>query len=402
MTLSDDLRHWINLSHAQAWAASVSSPAVYKTPDEPGLVAALLGSDIQNGLEAELKKALGPTANVQVDSVFTHKTPLVKPNGKTPVEIGDLLLIRQHFVTGPTPSAQGMAVLLQAKKNSKPSSGNVSSGKENIQFELYRDWPTFHGETRLARTPDAHPKAKPWDFKEPHRKNKFGQYLAIFDQAAHDFTPPTTLGAATTAFTASSYPPTAWSSGLVMPPPGPLEVNCPDDFAHTLAEFLRGNVGEPFAPGSIGGTDHWSRFINTMLGEAAKTSYSFVSRRTNITTATPRGARICTLMAMEPLVKLAIIQEIQSYLPRHDGSGLPNFMDEPHFFYNASRRPGFIYDLREMSETLRQLIGAIDTPPNNPEDSVRRADDNDGHVPILSIATSGPQPLWDMPRPRQE
>lgn len=409
MALLHQLRHLINLSHALAWDDAVRSPSKYNTPDEPGLVAALLDSRIQDGLEGELRKALGATANVQVDSIFTHKTPLVKPCGVTPVEIGDLLLIRQHFVTG-TAIVQGMALLLQAKKNIQPSSGDISSGKPNIQFELYRDWPSFHGETRLEYTPDPFSSPpQPWDFKLTNPLGRFGEYVAVFGDQAHGLNPPAALGAATAAFSVSHYPPmrpaghpkTAWSSGQVSPTAAPTEVACPKDFAETLEQFFHGNAGEPFVPGVMRGTDHWSRFVNTMLGEAAKTDYTFLSRRTNVTANTPRGAQICTFMAIQPLVKLAIMREVHQYLPYTTMHGLPNFRHEPHFYHLAISRSGFVEDLAQMEASLRVAIGAGDAPPRHPEEPALPRQNSGYHVPILSIATSGSLPLWEsreMPR----
>ena len=159
MALSDNLRKWINVSHALAFEGAA---AAAKKVDEPGLISALLDTRVQTSLERELQTACGRTANVRIDSIFTHKTPTVKHSGQSPVEIGDLLLIRQHFsTTGGKP--QGKALLLQAKKNGSPNSGSVATGNPNIQFELYRTWPSFTGATRLPGTPDP-TSPDPWDF----------------------------------------------------------------------------------------------------------------------------------------------------------------------------------------------------------------------------------------------
>ena len=66
---------------------------------------------------------------MKIQSIFTHKTPTVQPltstqrlfgkllplPGKTPVEIADLLLVRQHFVASTSGahalSTQGKALL---------------------------------------------------------------------------------------------------------------------------------------------------------------------------------------------------------------------------------------------------------------------------------------------------
>lgn len=412
MALSDNLRKWINISHALAFEGAANAK---KNVDEPGLVSALLDASIQASLEHELQTAYGRAANVRIDSIFTHKTPTVTPSGQSSVEIGDLLLIRQHFsTTGAKP--QGRALLLQAKKNGSPNSGSVTTGNPNIQFELYRSWPSFTGATRLPHTPDL-TSPSPWDFKLTDPNGRFGQYLAVFDEKAHAFTPPSTLGSETPAFAKSSYPQigqskTTWSNGPLALPPASQStpVDCPNDFAETLAKMFMGNAGEPFVPGLMKGKDHWSIFINTMLLEAAKLDYTFVSRRTNVNTATRRGATICALMAMQPFFKLAVMQEVKRYSPKSDADGLMNFEWEPHFFDQSARESRFIADLQGAYR------GLLDTLRNSDEDQRATVTENRGgeppvrswesdreergnHVPILSIATSGPEPLWkDFPR----
>lgn len=272
LALLDDLRYWINLSHALAWQGTAQTQAdpkvkTYWTPDEPGLVAALLDSRIQSGLELEFKKVCTGRANVRIDSIFTHKTPTVRFGGKTPVEIGDLLLVRQHFDTQ-TLTSQGKALLLQAKKNTASNSGSVSSGNPNTQFELYKGWAPFQGVTRLP--------VGPWNFLQTNQQGRFGEYLAVFEGHAHTFTLPGTLGAATSAFNQSDYPShpppkTAWANGPVAPTASAANfVQCPDDFAITLSDFFIGRAGESFVPGPIGTRNDWSDFVNTMIGEAAK------------------------------------------------------------------------------------------------------------------------------------
>jgi len=397
LPLVDKLRQLINLSHALAWENAGHSPSTYKTPDEPGLVAAFLDPVIQVALEKLLQAAIGRKANLQVDSIFTHKTPLVRPTGMSPVEIGDLLLVRQHFVTG-SQSVQGRALLLQAKKNAKPNSGDISNGKPNIQFELYRIWPTFSGETRLSERPDLN-RPDLWDFKKTNPNGRFGQYLAVFDGQAHGLTLPATLGPPTAAFAASGYPKhplpkTTWSNGIVSPTALPTEVDCPIDFAEVLESFFHGSVGESFVPGVLSGHDHWSMFVNTMLDEATNADYTFLSKRTNITANTPRGAQIRTLFASLPLVKLAIMREVRRYVPKIDAWGIPRFDNEPHFYFRSVENSAFINDIRQMSEGILENLNSVDWDGQPPDDVYRSdRDDGGGHVPILSIATSGPEPL---------
>ena len=409
MALSDDLRYWINLSHALAWQGTAQTQAdpnvkSYRTPDEPGLVAALLNSSIQRGLEGELKKHLTGKANVRIDSIFTHKTPTVEFGGKTPVEIGDLLLVRQHFDTH-TLTSQGKALLLQAKKNTASNSGSVSSGNPNTQFELYKGWAPFHGVTRLP--------VGPWNFLKTNQQGRFGEYLAVFEGQAHAFTPPVTLGAETAAFTQSDYPPptqpkTVWASGPVAPTASAANlVQCPNDFATTLAQFFVGLAGESFVPGSISTNNDWSDFVNTMIGVAAKTDYTFVSRRTNIQGPKRRSGTINAFVAIQPLLKLALMQQVQQYVPGVDHKGIPDFQNEPHFFKMARRASALVNDLYGMDQRLREEFfanygegeGGNNEPPFRPEEPERPSSDG-GHVPILSISTSGSEPLWETNTPK--
>ena len=192
----------------------------------------------------------------------------------------------------------------------------------------------------------------------------------------------------------------------------PTPVDCPNDFAVTLAEIFQGKAGEHFVPGLMSGKDHWSIFINTMLLEAAKLDYTFVSRRTNVNTATPRGATICALVAMQPFFKLAVMQEVERYSPETGADGLMDFEREPYFINKSREKSPFIADLLYTSDMLRHTLRVSledrratvmedrgGEPPVPSLESDREERGN--HVPILSIATSGPEPLWeDSPRRR--
>ncbi|HGM6729009.1 TPA: hypothetical protein ACKQBZ_000040 [Stenotrophomonas maltophilia] len=408
MALQQELRDLINLSHALAWKGAGESPSASNIPDEPGLVSAFLDESIQNQLEASLQNALGSSASVQVNSIFTHKTPLVTPEGRSAVEIGDLLLVRQHFVTT-TDSVEGRALLLQAKRNKHPDSGDISEGKPQIQYLLYKDWPRFHGDGRLGHCPDPTPTGgveQPWDFSLSNPLGRFGQYVAIFDGQAHPHPAVLPLAVPTAAFDASRYPPdggkgtprTTWACGQVQPTPAVTNIACKDDFAAVLEQFFLGTVGEHFTPGTVSGDDHWSRFVTTMLGAATQSSYTFLSSRTNVLKPTSRGAKINTLLGIQPLLKLAIMKEIDRHFRSAAFTASFDYDHEPHFFRRATERSEFVNHLAHIRQRLRRDLDIEYGGWLPPDDMPGPDRSGGGHVPILSIASSGPKPLLLEPR----
>ncbi len=97
MSLIDEIREYVNRSHAYAWRAA--HPIA---PDELGLVSALLCREMYQGLRDVLSRNISPSTKLMVKGVFTHQTPKVKAvTGAKAVEIGDLLIIQQHFDTDP-------------------------------------------------------------------------------------------------------------------------------------------------------------------------------------------------------------------------------------------------------------------------------------------------------------
>lgn len=420
MSLVDELRHLLNLSHLMAWEGALATGKPNAHPDEPGLVAEFFKPAIQSGIEKALRAHYGTGVNVEVHSIFTHKTPTVQPlttrlgpaggfvpiPGKTPVEIADLLLVRQHFVTSPTGthalSAQGKALLLQAKKNKSPDSGDVSSGNPLTQMELYRDWPPFYGKGRLD--------AGPWDFKLNGSHRNYGEYLAVYDGQAHVATANSRALTITPAFSRSTYPSanpnkTAWASGIVPPTTLPADhVQCSVDFSEALADVLTGSAGESFTAGVHSGSYDWSRFVNRMIQVGARGDYTFVSRRTNIKTPSRRGTTIQAFMAIQPILQLAIAQEMREYVPELDASGFPNYQHEPYFYMLAADRSPLVRDLMQMDGQLRQMLPRDGEPPRRRGDDDFGPEDEGGHVPMVLITSSGPEPLWDdgeRQRPRE-
>ena len=397
MALVDDLRDAINLSHAHAWSRATKIPP---GPDEPGLVASFLSGTTQGELRKILGSHFGGGVSMQLSSVFTHKTPTVKPAGApNGVEIGDLLLIRQHFANGPgTPATAGRALLLQAKRSSTPDSGNISSGNPKIQFELYRDWPSFVGRSHLSVGPDG-VKGSSWDFKGVSTvAERYGQYLAVYDGLAFNFvagSPPSVTSNSKSALSSSGYPPsptsaTTWANGEVLFTALPtLPVQCPTDFAKTLEEFVNGYAGIPFVPGS-GGSDHWSIFINRMLSVAAGTKYTYTSKSTGVPSGTKRLADISFWSAL-PFLSLGVKEEISTFfqsLDRPSHLEWPLYKYPEYLFYpQFSAESQFLRDLGNWVGKSSRDFDGRDFPPSEDSDE----DPDEGHVPTLILATSGPE-----------
>lgn len=362
-------RDFINLTHAYAWHHALQ---VKKVPDEPGLVSAYISKPMVRELERLVRRQLPTVKHVIANGIFTHKTPTVRPKGApNSVEIGDLLFVRQHFSKNiPT---IGRAFLLQAKRNTQPTSGNVVSGNPRIQFELYKNWPSFVGTTRIQAGCMG---SRNWKFAATQTE-PYGRYLAIYDGYA--FNPPgpptrwTGPPRAVLGSTFSRFPGnTTWSYGDVTAATSPSTgVACNQDFADLLEGFVLGNRGVPFTPGFFSTADHWSTFVNDMLSIAALGNYTYKSARTGVTQSQMRNS---TISAFQTTLGLLIQKD--------------------EFRHFAIPRPLRWYPFgaksREVLKDLLSLLpdGGGDIPPTNYEEGFNPPDEP-GHPPILSLITMG-------------
>lgn len=306
MAFEDDLRNFINLTHAYAWH---QAQAVGKVPDEPGLVSAFIAKPMLDELECLVKAELGASTKVLVDGIFTHKTPTVWPTvapNPNSVEIADLMLVRQHVNPSTGVAISGRAFLLQAKRNVLPNSGNVAAGNPFIQFNLYKKWPPFEGTTRLSK---GAANGANWQF--PYIEgNPYGRYLAVLDGNAFvpAGAPPVWQGCPTRNAACAPYTfPAAgsWGYGDISLQTAPAAgVNCSTDFALLLGEFIKGNAGVPFTPGRWSHTDHWSTFVTEMLGHALSANYTYLSGRTGIIQPAMRMGTISSFVAAQPILEL--------------------------------------------------------------------------------------------------
>lgn len=387
MTFKDELRDFINLSHAYAWHCAAGGK-----PDEPGLVSALIAPVMIKELKRiiaknEPKFASDPLPPL-LNGIFTHKTPLVQPKKETrAVEIADLMLVRQHWNTASGKVIRtGRAVLLQAKRNSVPTSGDVSTGNPRIQYNLYANWPEFEGRRRLrqfAISPD------PWNFPSLD-SDCYGKYIAIFDGDAFDYPAssgyPSWTGAPTGKFTPAvgAYTSgTSWGLGDINPTyASPSGVPCRQDFAEVLELFIRGGYGASFTPG--GTSDHWSIFVNEMLLTAAEPGYTYLSKRTGITTPQSRNGRISFESALTMLGLLhhdiGLSPWLQSFFSRES-----DHLDE------LKRYSSILHLLQEHADHSRIASSGRGSNRDDPPDRLVDSPEDFGHPAILSLITFGPE-----------
>lgn len=382
MTLIDEIRQYTNLSHAYAW--KMASP---KIPDEPALVSAFLSEEMYRGLRDSLHRHASSSMTVLVNGVFTHQTPKVTLKGAAKsVEIGDLLLIRQHFERNKIQPSWGKALLLQAKRTKKSRTGSLNSGNQKIQFELYQKWPEFNGTSRLEIAPSG---ASYWNFQHPSagsiRYEDAAKYLTVFNgnaysatAAQHPWKAKPIQGQGYSEFLKGNFPGNcAWAAGDCKPPPNCAKngVDCTEDFAQTLLNFVLGQEGRSFQPGVIQGPDHWSIFVNRMLAISAKPNgdYTYKSQSQGVVS----GVRSRTLqdLGVVPALFLAASEELNAWMSRD----IPTLQDAFAFTNDLLQYSDQLFDEGE--------------PPISDEPSIAMPIPEGGHVPLLLIATMGEDPI---------
>lgn len=387
MTLEDEIRIYLNMCHGNAWRISAPNP-----PDEPALVSAFLSNETYLGLRDILRKYVSPSTKVLVRGIFTHQTPKVLIKGKKKsVEIGDLLIVHQHFSSQLKP-ASGRAILFQAKKTRTSRTGSLANGTEEIQFELYQSWPEFTGETRLDRQPD---KVTPsWNFQNPsvnaQSATEGAEYLTIFKGHAYctPFTNPYQWTAAISngpdfRFVKKNYPnASTWSSGICPPVPSPAKkgVDCKIDFSNTFCDFLLGKKGRSFQPGVVSPTsDHWSLFINQMLSFAFsdKSDYVYKLASQGVVDSRLRGQNLNYLSGV-PMLFHAALEEIYEFVAAAAGhTELTNFVLTNEILKHI-----------ELGSYIRGRDAADVPPVNRIQDSPSNLPSS--HVPLLLVMTHGP------------
>lgn len=285
MTLHGSMLSYVANSHKSAWAdyREVKDEALrhglnavaaerWKGPGEPAFVAQLVSDKALLELRDALVRHL--PANLcngepLLSTAFIHQKPKVR-FGSSEVELGDLLLVRHHFVYG-RPEPEGRALLLQAKACPSPRTGGLR-GNDAEQLKLYQHWPVIqfpHGEVGLS--PDG---TQNWDFRlGPPSAADAGCYGVVFARELP--LPPATKRQP--AFPEGS----PWSAGLHADFHAASVNASTQSLAAVLAGLIQGNRGRRFEA-APNGKDHWSAFINEVLKNAAAERWRYRLQRLDI------------------------------------------------------------------------------------------------------------------------
>jgi hypothetical protein len=274
MTITNEIRTYLNRSHAYAWS---------KTPDpgEPDLVHAFLADEMWPRLQEIMRRRVVSGTDVVLQGIFTHQTPYVKEIGQTNgCELADLMLVKIHKPVKASPV--GKALLVQLKKNELPKTGSLTAKGDSEQFRLYSAWNLFNGTSRLPQCPPS--PALPmsaWNFRGNGSNSKWtssAQYGVIFKGNAFAIDPISdNVVDGPDKHLLQHWPNhSAWASGALTPAGTANQgVNCCVDFAETLQAFAEGKVGRDFDPEEPIQSDHWSIFVREMLLIATLENYRY-------------------------------------------------------------------------------------------------------------------------------
>lgn len=387
MTLRDDLTQLVHFSHATTWETfdwvrshaglyglSPSKTAHWRTPGEPAFVSNLLEYPAnRHRLSRIIQNRLRPigmsSGTPIVSGVFIHQKPKVQFQGyRGHVELGDLLLVRQHFQSS-VAAPEGRAFLMQAKSSGKPGTGSLS-GKEAQQFALYADWskPFLFPHKEIGNPPDG---SSRWNFKRgpaPHANS--GVYGLVANTRG---APP-------------SFPNRCpWAVGYAKAPAtgAPALVNAALSLSEALEGFLLGRWGRLW-DATPPKSDHWSSFIVERLRAASTWSPYPVQR---IGGATTRERRRDILALVHSLAALPTSPPTEWGTPWYPP-------DDPEIRWHMAQR---LTSGWEQSLDVGNNSG--DKPP--PKSADEAVGVPRGGLSVLYVATFGDRPLEQF-EPRTE
>ncbi|MGK5023087.1 hypothetical protein [Janthinobacterium sp. LB2P10] len=322
LTLTDEIRDYISRTHAYAWALAQADG---KKPDEPALVHAFLADSMWPVLQSILRARAAPGSDIIVRGIFTHQTPTVREIGaKRGCELADLMLVRMHVPAGSLDPAYGKALLLQAKHKAGPFTEPLTDEGDSTQLKLYQEWEPFEGVKRLSASPPGAGAGTAWNFRDkdsPPAWPTTAQYLTVLQGQPFelsDTTQPATCAVNATLshsqISSNKWPGNSvWANGPV-PIKADVErgADCPNDFAQTLVDFVKGQCGRPFDNRPVPGSSHWSLFVAEMLRFAGLPDYTFGSKKL---TRTQVVNAFCSILPM------IAEQQTRDLL----ATGIPNF-----------------------------------------------------------------------------
>ena len=371
--LKDQLVQWANLAQDLAWSrfnvitkhagAFGLTPADvdrWANPGEPSFVAHLVSDDANLFLRRAIAgHTVAPWRpdSVAVSSVFIHQKPKID-FGSGQIEIGDLLLVRQHFITG-NPLPQGSAFLLQAKTSSSPATGKLK-GNEATQFKLYRDWPTFTFPAYPTWLPSGAPR---WDFSGARDADRTGTYGVVY---------PKELKYLTSVRRKVPFADDcAWGVGTRTHFGSRGGFGMVDASKLSLGAFMEGFISGQFGrPWSVHRPDHWSQFVLQIMARATDEKWTFPIQRAQIH-AKPR------LQVSEPL-KLSL-----AWATNSSNSGQLNSRDG----LDSARAAG-----DWLRSTRDRDVGGP------PPDDVLPVPPAPGGLSMVYIGTFGDRPLDGLPQ----
>lgn len=333
MTLRNDLARLFDQSHHDTWTTfewvrtnasryglSPAKTAKWRTPGEPAFVSNLLEFPrtrrrLANIIEKHLKPLGLSGTEPLVSGVFIHQKPKVKFRPyRGQVELGDLLLVRQHFSSA-VAAPQNRAFLVQAKSCGAPFTGSLG-GKEAQQFALYADWstPFAFPHKELGNPPDG---SKYWNFKlGPASYTNCGVYGIV----------------ANTSSVPAHFPDRCpWAIGFAVTPTSGVAPSV-DASKLSLAEVMEGFVlgrwGRPW-DSTPAACDHWSSFVIECL-RAASSWRPYPVQRSGHTGASALPRRRDVIGLVHALASPGLARS--NYSPFHY-----NFEYEHDLFEQASR-----------------------------------------------------------------
>lgn len=385
MPLINDLTKLINESHQYAWdkfwtikrnpetfGHTEQTVGRWKTPGEPAFVSALLEYSVDNNRLSTIISNHLQTKHCSkppfVSGVFIHQKPKVSFSGNSEasgsIEIGDLLLVRQHFILG-NPNPESVAFLLQAKTSSTPETGSLS-GNEKQQFDLYANWPEFHFVHKgFGQSPS---NTTDWDFKIGLPQVCNSGYYGIISN--------------TQEINVSWKYNCSWVIGEAKTQCTPPSVSASHSLPVAMEKFLKGEFGRPWdSTTSLSDNDHWSTFIIRCLASAAGWRHYPVQRRSNDKFPRQRDFKF--------LAPTALVSTVKPIFGRWHVSQLP--MEEEVAFQNMQKKCAMaITDIWLNSLTAETEDGFPPNSAENPENAP-----SSGGISILYVATFGESSLKD-------